>query len=439
MNDSKQKHLELNDRVLIQDLLDRGYANLTTIAKTLGRDVSTISKEIKKRRLKCKVDSSWITKLCVKKGTCNKTHVCENCVYEKPTKSCSHCVHCENNCDEYDEFCTKLYKPPYVCNGCSKLSTCKFIKYKYSAKEAQQQYETTLSESRSLKALEKEDTYLVDEIISNGVLKGQSIYHIAKANENKINVCERTIYNWVNNGITSIKRAHLPRASRRRPKKEYKYVNPKGKNILDGRTYIDYTNFSPNIPYEVLQLDTIIGTQNGKAIVTMQFVSTKLILAFLIPSKTANNVSSVFYTIRKALINIGLRQHDLMPVILTDNGTEFSQPEKIEIDEEGYSQSKVFYCNPYASYQKAEIENNHINLRRILEKGSSFDGLTQKQVTYACSQVNSMIRKTLGGKTAYDFFCYFHENGKQILDELGIERIDSKEVILKPRVLNLKD
>ena len=47
----KNKHFTFQDRVLIEDLLNRGNANLTTIAKSFGKDVSTISKEIKKHLL----------------------------------------------------------------------------------------------------------------------------------------------------------------------------------------------------------------------------------------------------------------------------------------------------------------------------------------------------------------------------------------------------
>ena len=41
----------------------------------------------------------------------------------------------------------------------------------------------------------------------------------------------------------------------------------------------------------------------------------------------------------------------LFPVILTDNGTEFSNPLKIEFDADGGRLTSVFYCNAYASYQ----------------------------------------------------------------------------------------
>ena len=66
----KNKHFTFQDRVLIEDLLNRGNANLTTIAKSFGKYVSTISKEIKKHLLfKNKNNESRLIKQCVKKFT----------------------------------------------------------------------------------------------------------------------------------------------------------------------------------------------------------------------------------------------------------------------------------------------------------------------------------------------------------------------------------
>ncbi len=187
--------------------------------------------------------------------------------------------------------------------------------------------------------------------------------------------------------------------------------------------------------YEVLQLDTVIGNAKGKALITMEFVHSKLFLAFLVDSKSSSNVSKVFYTIRKHLGKINVKQSDLMPVILTDNGTEFCKPTEIECDEFGIQHSKVFYCNPYASYQKGQLENNHTNLRRIFPKGTSFDGLSQDQINIACSHINSVLRLSLMNKSAYDMFCFLHPNGEQILDALGIKKIKPNDVVLKPSVI----
>ncbi|WZU01400.1 helix-turn-helix domain-containing protein [Erysipelothrix sp. D19-032] len=47
MNKKYNTHLSLNERIVIQTGIENG-ATKTTIAQTLGRDLSTISKEIKR-------------------------------------------------------------------------------------------------------------------------------------------------------------------------------------------------------------------------------------------------------------------------------------------------------------------------------------------------------------------------------------------------------
>lgn len=58
------------------------------------------------------------------------------------------------------------------------------------------------------------------------------------------------------------------------------------------------------------------------------------------------------------------------PVILTDNGLEFKNPEDLELDEMGNQRTKIFYCNPMASYQKPHVEKNHEYIRYIIQKAN---------------------------------------------------------------------
>ena len=63
----------------------------------------------------------------------------------------------------------------------------------------------------------------------------------------------------------------------------------------------------------------------------------------------------------------------LFPVILTDNGSEFSDPKSLEFDCEGKQRTNIFYCDAGRPDQKGSCEVNHTLIRRILPKGISFD------------------------------------------------------------------
>ena len=61
----------------------------------------------------------------------------------------------------------------------------------------------------------------------------------------------------------------------------------------------------------------------------------------------------------------------LFPIILTDRGSEFTDPVSIECTELERYEAEVFYCNPQRSDQKGSCEVTHEFIRRILPKGTS--------------------------------------------------------------------
>ena len=134
----------------------------------------------------------------------------------------------------------------------------------------------------------------------------------------------------------------------------------------------------------------------------------------------------------------------LFRCIVPDNGTEFSDPEAVENYRPDPEHNpckllprgiRVFYCNPYCSSQKPHIERFHVELRRILRKGVSFNPLTQDHVNLIMSHLNSYPHPSLGGRTPYE---EFGEEGKAFLDKLGIVRIPANEVTLHPFLLGQK-
>lgn len=92
----------------------------------------------------------------------------------------------------------------------------------------------------------------------------------------------------------------------------------------------------------------------------------------------------------------------------------------------------LFYCDPAKSYQKAEIENNHTFIRRILPKGTSFDNLTQEDVNLVMDHINSTPREELNGHTPYELACLLI--GSDIINRFS-KPIERNEVILKSSLL----
>lgn len=127
--ETNQKHLTQDNRVVIEKGLDASKP-LSSIAVELGKNPTTISKEIKKHR-----DFQEHNKFnepafrCAFAKDCHKKHVCSTELYCK--RECKRCNKCHNFCKDFVPFdysCPKTKKAPYVCNGCLKKSGCRLDK-----------------------------------------------------------------------------------------------------------------------------------------------------------------------------------------------------------------------------------------------------------------------------------------------------------------------
>lgn len=89
-----------------------------------------------------------------------------------------------------------------------------------------------------------------------------------------------------------------------------------------------------------------------------------LMLAFLLESKTQENVQRIFDELTNQL-GVEVFQ-SLFRVILTDNGPEFQNPSAMENTVDGEVRTKLYYCNPHSSWQKGTIEKNHEYIRMVV-------------------------------------------------------------------------
>ena len=179
-------------------------------------------------------------------------------------------------------------------------------------------------------------------------------------------------------------------------------------------------------------MDTVVGRQGkGKRMLTMLFVKQNLMLIFLLRDGKADTVVNVFDWLTSLL---GLKTfRKLFPVILTDNGSEFKRSYELEHTLEGALRTKVFYCDPQASWQKPHIEKNHEYIRYVIPKGKSLDPYTQEDFTLLASHINSTRRAMHGGCSPIELAT--SEEFSTLIDALGIREIPADDVILKPQLL----
>ena len=376
---TKHKHLTLSDRNDIQLGLERGET-FKAIGQSILKDPTTVSKEVKRNRQ-------------VRGSTCGNLP------------------------------CPLLDKAPFVCNGCPKRrQNCGYKKIFYLAKQAQKQYEQTLVEAREGTPLNSKTFWEMDKVISDGVKKGQHIYHILKTHN--LDVSSSTVYRHIRKGYLSIAPIDLARAVKFKERRKNKLPSIP-KEAKKGRSYEDFQNYlSLNQLNYWLEMDTVMGRMGGKVLLTFNLSFCNFIFARLLDNKTALEVTKHLYDIKNTLHQADKDFFQLFPVILTDNGGEFARVDDIEMDVRG--ESKLFFCDPNRSDQKGRIEKNHTLIRDILPKGTSFDNLTQEDINLVCSHVNSVKRAALNGKSAYELFAFTY--GEEIPKLLGISKIPAEDV-----------
>lgn len=386
---TKHKHLTLSDRNDIQLGLERGET-FKAIGQLILKDPTTVSKEVKRNKQ-------------IRDSTSNNLP------------------------------CPLLDKAPFVCNGCPKRrQNCGYQKVFYLAKQAQKQYEQTLVEAREGTPLNSQTFWDIDKVISDGVKKGQHIYHILKTHN--LDVSSSTVYRHIRKGYLSIAPIDLARAVKFKERRKNNLPSIP-KEAKKGRSYEDFLNYLALKQLNSwLEMDTVMGRMGGKVLLTFNLSFCNFIFARLLDNKTALEVIKHLYDIKNTLHQADKDFCQLFPVILTDNGGEFARVDDIEMDVRG--ESKLFFCDPNRSDQKGRIEKNHTLIRDILPKGTSFDNLTQEDINLVCSHVNSVKRAALNGKSAYELFAFTY--GEEIPKLLGISKIPAEDVCQSSTLLQHK-
>lgn len=365
------KHLTIKDRVIIQYQIEH-YNNISclSIAKDLKCNVSSVFRELKR----------------------NANHKVSR------QKAFNHNIAYE---------CPKLKSFPFVCNACTHKARCSKEIVEYSAYDADHKANQNLHNSRRHPQLSEKEMSELNQQVSERVINHQSLFHILQSDK-RIQVSESTLRRYIDRQYLDCRNIDLPRTVR------FPYTksssNPRRKRIniefLVNRTYQDYQDYSHSTKRTVLQLDTVIGSsKDTHCLLTLYEPRTKFQWGYIV-HKTAASVTHVLADLIQTLQT----NHQLFfDCLLTDNGSEFQSLPQLETTDEGEILLRVFYCDPYSSFQKGGCERNHSLIRYVIRKGESLDFVSQDEVNELFSHINSQKRKSLSGKTPFQaFFERFH-------------------------------
>lgn len=395
-----KKHLKLSERIKIEKYLNDDKS-FRFISKEINKGVNTISREIVNRRYK-------------EKG---------------------------NYFNGFPGKCEKLEKAPFICNACPNSKKCRMTKYYYSAEHAQEDYKKILVESRVGIDQTTQEFKLLNKIVKQDIDKGHS-FGLIIHNHPELDVCERTLYNYQEQGYLETKNIDLPRKVRykKRNKKATNKDNQTTKepNYLKGRIHNDFLLYlKENQVSYFTEMDTVEGIigKGQSCLLTLYIKEAEFLFIFKILEQTITCVNQKIKEIKLTISNEMF--HKIFIIILTDNGSEFKRPSEIENNGPDVLDSKVFYCEPQRSDQKSQIELSHEYIRRYIPKGISINNYSDQNILDMMCHINSTPRKSLKWKSPYEVFVSMF--GDEVLNKLGIYKVNSKDVILNDNLFKKTD
>lgn len=428
--------ITLSDRIAIEAGIYT-HRTLTEIGERIHKSRRHVSEELRKNATKVSGEHPF-GKRCHNATGCKRTGLCAK---EYCNRRCCSCreVDCQTICKAYrDQPCKQLQKPPYVCNVCTNRRKCKMDRAYYIAQQADAMAKRRYSEARSKPQIPSKELSALDALVTPLIKKGQPLTHIYAEHGAELPISQRTLYHYIDSGKLSVGNLDLRRKVGYRPRKKKREVTEGFLNqkFRQDRTYEDFSTYMarhPQVTY--VEMDTVKGCrEQGKRMLTMLFVEQNLMLIFLMRDGKANTVVEQFDWLTAALGLDTFRK--LFPVILTDNGAEFKHTREMEFTVDGQRRTRIYYCDPQASWQKPHIEKNHEYIRYVLPCGKSFSPYTQEDVVLLLNHINSTRRSKLGGKTPFELAD--RVEFLRLKEVMGLKEIPADEVDLTPRLLKKK-
>lgn len=420
-SNNKNLHLTVQERIIIEKGIENGSTK-AAIALTIGKDKSTVGKEIKKHRKLVHKSSYKIN--CANMKNCSHNHVCDNCADFKPFT------------------CNRRDRSPGACNGCSKYTHCRYDKYRYKADFSHKKYREDLVDSRTGINMSYEECKAMADIIVPLIKAGHSPYHIV-TNHPELNISEKTLYNYIENGIFrefGLLDIDLRIKTKRKitKKASNKYKKREDKKYLNGRTYDDFINYTAeNKNLSVVEMDTVYNNgSTGPFMQTFKFSDYSFMFIVYQEEKTAKSMVEGVDLLEKILGEDLFSEE--VAIIKTDRGSEFCDAEGFEKEENESRRTRIFYCDPMASGQKGSLENNHKEIRYICPKENDLKDLglnSQEKANLIVSHINSQSKEHLKGKSPLEVMEFMNPALYQKFKDFGIERINKDNIVLKPYLL----
>lgn len=210
--------------------------------------------------------------------------------------------------------------------------------------------------------------------------------------EKKESLSKDTIYKYIYEEHPELIKKYLRRWWKKYQNRRKEKYQINGRKIIDERPNIVDTR-SRIWDWE---WDTVVGVRWWSKEVILTNVERKS--GYLLATKVINKSGeAVLDGTLKLFKNIPKYKQKTMTY---DNGREFSHHSMIEY----LTKLEVYFAHPYSSHERGTNENTNGLLRQFIPKKTDIQSVSENQLKYYVSLINSRPRKRLGYKTPYEVF-----------------------------------
>ncbi len=306
---------------------------------------------------------------------------------------------------------------------------CKKVKIKYHAETAIKKHQTVQRVSQmdlKFDSFPEEFKQYISNLIKKKI-SPEIILHTLPEKFSMFKVSVPTLYNYIDKGLLDCCNLDLRnKVSRVRYGTNSEKRNTVKDHQLNGRSIENLTEDERTYrPLGIAEIDTVEGIKGGHLLFTIMIPAFSLMLAFKIENKTQEEIIKHIDYLEERL---GKDFYVIFHKMILDNGVEFLDFNGLEksIHPDIEKRFAVHYTHIYASYEKPHVENNHILLRWLIQKGADITKLSDEDIIDIINRLNNYPRAKFNYKTPLKLFEEYF--GLEILEKLNLKYIPLGEL-----------
>ena len=198
-------------------------------------------------------------------------------------------------------------------------------------------------------------------------------------------VCTKTLYNYVDLGLLTIKNIDLPEKLKQNTKSSNARKNRKilGKSIEERPETVNSRE-----EFGHWEIDSVLGKKKDTEPAIMTIVERQTRMSLWTKVKDLSSLA-IDEALQNLINQFGNKKSEVFKSITGDNGSEFANLSKIE-----NNGTSVYFTHPYTSCEKGTNECHNKMLRRFIPKGKSMSDYKTEDILFFSDVINDCLLYT---------------------------------------------